>query len=108
MKFLPAVALLSLTLSVAHSDTPAPTASAPAVAPTTTAAPAPIGNARTSNAKDAPLICPVSGDKIATPKAAYNSEVYKGKTYYFCCPDCKPAFDKNPSKYVKTAASHKS
>ena len=26
--------------------------------------------------------------------------VYKGKTYYFCCPGCKPQFDKNPEKYI--------
>ena len=91
MKLLPTIALLSLTLSIARADTPAPT-----------------GNARVGAAKNAPLICPVSGDKIASPKAAYNSEVYKGKTYYFCCADCKPAFDKNPSKYLKSAAAHKS
>ena len=24
-----------------------------------------------------------------------------GKTYYFCAPNCKVEFDKNPSKYVK-------
>lgn len=28
---------------------------------------------------------------------------YKGKRYYFCCPGCKPAFDKTPAKYVKNA-----
>lgn len=26
---------------------------------------------------------------------------YKGKRFYFCCPGCKPAFDKNPAKYAK-------
>jgi YHS domain-containing protein len=25
---------------------------------------------------------------------------YKGKTYYFCAPGCKRAFEKNPEKYV--------
>ncbi len=113
MKFLPALALLGITFSVAHADVPAPvTAPAPTASASAAASPvpasAPIGNARASAAKNAPLICPVSGETIASPKAAYNSEVYKGKTYYFCCPDCKPAFDKNPSKYVKSAAAHKS
>ena len=31
-----------------------------------------------------------------TPKT-----VYKEKTYYFCCPGCKPQFDKDPEKYLK-------
>jgi YHS domain-containing protein len=26
---------------------------------------------------------------------------YKGKTYYFCAPGCKKAFDLDPSKYLK-------
>ncbi len=25
---------------------------------------------------------------------------YKGKYYVFCCPGCKPKFDKNPKKYT--------
>jgi YHS domain-containing protein len=25
--------------------------------------------------------------------------VYKGKKIYFCCPGCKPEFEKNPEKY---------
>ena len=52
----------------------------------------------------AALICPVSGDKIASAAKAYNHETYKGKTYYFCCPDCKPAFDKNPGRVIADAA----
>ncbi len=52
----------------------------------------------------AALVCPVTGEKIASVKDAVGSSVYKGKTYYFCCGGCKPAFDKNPAKYVKEAA----
>ena len=26
---------------------------------------------------------------------------YQGKTYYFCAPGCKKAFDANPQKYLK-------
>jgi P-type Cu+ transporter len=48
--------------------------------------------------------CPVMGRKVPNLKTAPKS-VYKGKTYYFCCPDCKPAFDKNPEKYIKPAAA---
>lgn len=55
----------------------------------------------------AALICPVSGTKIASAAKAYNHETYKGKTYYFCCPQCKPAFDKNPGKVIANAAKGK-
>ena len=58
-------------------------------------------------AKKTALICPVSGTKIASAAKAYNHETYKGKTYYFCCPDCKPAFDKNPAKVIASAAKGK-
>lgn len=27
--------------------------------------------------------------------------VYQGRTYYFCAPGCKVAFEKDPGKYVK-------
>ena len=49
----------------------------------------------------------MSGTKIASAAKAYNHETYKGKTYYFCCPQCKPAFDKNPSKVIANAAKGK-
>jgi YHS domain-containing protein len=53
------------------------------------------------------IVCPVSGETLASPKDAFNSEVYKGKTYYFCCAGCKPLFDKDPQKYIKAAAGGK-
>ncbi len=34
-------------------------------------------------------------------KSAKFKTDYKGKTYYFCAPGCKKAFEKDPSKYVK-------
>lgn len=58
-------------------------------------------------AKTAVLVCPVSGDKIASAAKAYNHETYKGKSYYFCCPSCKPTFDKNPDKVIANAAKGK-
>ena len=51
------------------------------------------------------LVCPVTGETIASVKDAAGSSVYKGKTYYFCCSSCKPAFDKDPAKYAKTASA---
>ena len=53
------------------------------------------------------LICPVTGDKIASTKAAVGHSTFKGKTYYFCCAGCKPRFDKDPAKFIKNAAAHK-
>ena len=58
-------------------------------------------------AKKAALICPVTGDKIASTKVAVGHSTFKGTTYYFCCAGCKPRFDKDPAKFVKNAAAHK-
>lgn len=41
-------------------------------------------------------ICPVMGGAI---DKQYFTE-YKGKTVYFCCPGCKPEFEKDPEKYI--------
>ena len=40
--------------------------------------------------------CPVLGGAI-------NKDIfteYKGKKVYFCCPACKPEFEKNPEQYI--------
>ena len=44
-------------------------------------------------------IDPVCGMEVNEESAAATSE-YKGKTYYFCAPGCKAAFDANPQKYL--------
>jgi len=46
-------------------------------------------------AKD--LVC---GMEVDERKAKYKTE-YEGKTYYFCAPGCKKAFEANPRKYTK-------
>jgi YHS domain-containing protein len=43
---------------------------------------------------------PVCDMEVDEKTAAATSE-YKGKTYYFCAPGCKKAFDENPDKYAK-------
>ena len=40
--------------------------------------------------------CPVMG--LPINKDLFT--VYKGKKVYFCCPGCKPEFEKNPEKYL--------
>jgi YHS domain-containing protein len=56
-------------------------------------------------AKAEKLVCAVTGESIASVKDAAGSSTYKGKTYYFCCAGCKPQFDANPAKYVKSASA---
>jgi YHS domain-containing protein len=48
---------------------------------------------------------PVCGMQVDEARAAGKSE-YEGKTYYFCSPGCKAAFDKNPAKYIETEGQH--
>lgn len=38
---------------------------------------------------------------LIDPKTAAARSDYMGKTYYFCAPGCKKAFDADPAKYVK-------
>ena len=52
----------------------------------------PAGGATT--VKD--LVCGMDVD----PKTAPAKSEYKGKSYCFCAPGCKKAFDANPAKYV--------
>ncbi|MFA4844632.1 MAG: YHS domain-containing protein [Candidatus Margulisiibacteriota bacterium] len=44
--------------------------------------------------------CPVTKTKIDPAKTKLKT-VYKGTTYYFCCPGCPEEFKKNPGKYAK-------
>ncbi|MBV9851871.1 MAG: YHS domain-containing protein [Armatimonadetes bacterium] len=71
------------------------------------AAPATPGHAKpkAKAAAQAVLVCPVTGEKIASIKDAQGHSTYKGKTYYFCCASCKPEFDKNPDKYIHAVES---
>ena len=44
--------------------------------------------------------CPVSGDKLGGDMGKPVVIVYQGQEVKFCCPDCKPEFDKDPAKYI--------
>ncbi len=48
---------------------------------------------------------PVCGMQVDEDKFAETSE-YQNKTYYFCSPGCKAAFDKEPHKYVVDFGDH--
>ena len=41
----------------------------------------------------------VCGMTVDTATAKHKTE-YQGKTYYFCSPGCKAAFEREPTKYV--------
>jgi YHS domain-containing protein len=30
---------------------------------------------------------------------------YEGETYYFCCPGCRVAFEKDPARYITQEAT---
>ncbi len=42
----------------------------------------------------------VCGMHVDEKRAEFKAS-YKGKTYYFCCPECKTAFERDPEEYVK-------
>lgn len=67
----------------------------PMIAPETT--PADVMSQADSAATAAAIKCIVSGDD-ANPKLTAE---YQGKAYFFCCNDCKEAFDKAPEKFAK-------
>jgi YHS domain-containing protein len=46
---------------------------------------------------------PVCKMVIEESKAAATT-TYQGKTYYFCAPGCKKAFEQDPQKYVSKAS----
>jgi len=48
-------------------------------------------------------ICPVSGDKVGDSDLV---EVYDGKVYHLCCPDCHKDFEKDPAKYAAAVAAN--
>lgn len=45
-------------------------------------------------------IDPVCKMTVDERTVKYKSD-YKGKTYYFCAPGCKKAFDANPVQFLK-------
>ncbi len=47
------------------------------------------------------VIDTVCGAKVETDSATAFAE-YKGRTYYFCCPNCKTMFEKDPDRFLKS------
>lgn len=59
-----------------------------------------IGNVVGVESNKLKIQCPVMKTWFV-PDEKSDKIVYKEKTYYFCCPGCKPQFEKEPEKYVK-------
>ncbi len=55
---------------------------------------------------DEKVTCPVTGETVLKSQAKATYE-YEGKTYYFCCEDCKEKFVKDPAKYIGKNADSK-
>ena len=51
------------------------------------------------------VLDPVCGMKVNLETAAAQTD-YQGKTYYFCAPGCKVAFEKDPEKYLNKEHDH--
>ena len=45
---------------------------------------------------------PVCGMSV-DPNTVHHTAEHKGKTYYFCAPGCKRAFEADPEKYLDPA-----
>jgi len=89
------LALVALTaIAAASADAPKTT--------TSTSAAKPAAQAPTPKV----VKCAITGETIGAPSTAAGFSVYKGHTYYFCCPSCKPEFDANPAKYAKPAYAY--
>lgn len=63
-----------------------------------------IGNTVGEESGKVKLQCPVTKNWFV-PDEKTPKSVYKEKTYYFCCPGCKPQFDKAPEKYISEISS---
>ncbi|MBC8138451.1 MAG: YHS domain-containing protein [Fibrella sp.] len=58
---------------------------------------------KTAVAASSSLHCAITDEAIVSVKDAAGSEVFSGKTYYFCCPGCVSKFKADPAKYAAEA-----
>ncbi|MCU0241678.1 MAG: YHS domain-containing protein [Vicinamibacteria bacterium] len=86
-------ALLVLSISTWSIAAPTPT---PKPSPSPTPFPTAFDQPPAVGAR---AVCPVSRETFTVTEKTERS-AYKGKHYVFCCPGCKPGFDKEPEKYI--------
>ena len=46
---------------------------------------------------------PVCGMTVTVDRGSHRFE-HRGETYYFCCPGCRTAFEKDPASYLAEGA----
>lgn len=54
-------------------------------------------------AASAIVYCAVTDEEIGTADKAAVTLTHAGKTYYLCCPGCKPKFESDPAKFAAEA-----
>ena len=99
-----ACTMTMLPLAGCGKSAPSVAAAPAAVAVAPAAAATPVAAAASSAepaliAVGTKMKCPVSGDEF-TVSAKTTQVVYQNKRYAFCCDDCRPEFDKNPTKFA--------
>jgi xanthine dehydrogenase accessory factor len=62
-----------------------------------------FGTVQTEQSSSATAICPTCHGEVDIATAQH-SAVHDGVMYYFCCPNCKRHFVKNPGKYLQPAS----
>jgi YHS domain-containing protein len=90
--------VVGLSLTTAACDKKAAPPPAPAAGPANAAVGA-VGSP-TKLAVGAKAHCPVTGEDFVVAETTSQVE-HEGKYYAFCCPECQPAFTKDPAKYIK-------
>jgi YHS domain len=84
--------MLALAFLLAcNKPAPPPASTATSVVPQAEEPPFPIGTK---------MKCAVTGEDF-TVGAKTVQVVYQGKRYAFCCADCLPEFNKNPTKFAR-------
>ncbi len=92
--------LISLTCAATLAIAAAGLSAAPSPTPKVDKAPMAFDKPPAAGTK---ATCPVSKEQFTVSASTVRSE-HKGKHYVFCCPECKPDFDKDPEKYLRTKA----
>jgi YHS domain-containing protein len=101
--------LLAFALVAGCGEDPA--ATAPAAGPEPASADAPADTATTVKAslgRTGPIVnttCPTCDTAVTDEPGRTPTAVYDGKTYGFCCPNCRKTFIDAPARYVKEASA---
>ncbi|ADU50609.1 YHS domain-containing protein [Thermaerobacter marianensis DSM 12885] len=51
-------------------------------------------------------VCGMTIDESTAEEMGVETVVYRGTTYYFCCPYCRKQFERDPEKYLQAPGAH--